>query len=294
MFWFILSLILIVAGAIVMLTAKAMSRDYSPWLPRLGGAAGLVLGLIILGFTLVATVGPSDVGIKTSFGHVDGDIGPGIHLVAPWQTVTIWDDSIQQTQFTGKNCLQIRIAGQQSACLDVNIFWKDNPAGSDNQFRSYRTFSRVANAYTSRSVITRFFNNVFERFNPVAEVAAGTTSGTTVSSLAEQVLANTRHSYAGTIYIQTLSAGQIKYDSQVESALSSVIKAKANTAVALQNEQTAKDQRVANQDEQTALTPQVVQQNCLNMTQTQLQAGNMLPQGWNCMGASSVGVLAGK
>lgn len=295
---FIFAIIIAVIGIALALLARPLTKTSSARIgTRAAGAAAILLGVICFFLSTTTTVGPSDVGIETAFGHVNGDLTPGIHLVAPWENVTVWDDSVQQAQFANtrgsSGCLQIRIAGQQSACLDVNIFWRDNPAGSDAQFREYRTFPRVSDAYMSRAVVTKFFNAVYERFDPVAEVAAGTTGGSTVSDLAATVLADMRDSYAGTIFIQSLSAGQIQYDPQVESALSSEIKAKANTAVAVQNEQTAVDQAKANADYKTNLTGTVVEQNCINMTQQQLQAGNTLPPGWNCAGTGA-GVLAGR
>jgi hypothetical protein len=295
---FIFAIIVAVIGAVLVLVARPATTSAGARAGmRAGGAAAVLLGIICFFLATTTTVGPSDVGIETAFGHVDGDLTPGIHLVAPWESVTVWDDSVQQTQFDSakgsSGCLRIRIAGQQSACLDVNIFWRDNPAGSDAQFREYRTFPRVAGAFMSRAVVTRYFNSVFEKFDPVQQVASGTTSGTTVSTLAAQVLTDMRTAYAGTIFIQSLSAGQIQYDSYVESALSSVIKAKANTAVAQQNEQTAHDQATANAELEKKLNAAVIEQDCLNMTQQQLQAGNTLPQGWNCTGSSAVGILAG-
>jgi SPFH domain / Band 7 family len=294
LFAFIIALILMLGGIIVIIGGALTARGAAVG----GGAGAFVLGIIILLVSMANTVGVSQVGIVTAFGHVQGhDLGPGIHFLAPWDNVTLWDDSVQQDSFTGKDCLEIRIAGQQSACLDVNLFWKDNPAGSDQQFRQYQTFGRVANAYFSRGVVTQYFNNVFETFDPVALVStspAGQVGGTTVSTLTKKVLQEMRIAYKGTAQITSLSSGQIAYDSQVESALSAVVKAKANTNVAQQNEQTAANQKIADQREQQDLNGAVVEQNCLNMTQQALQAGDALSPAWNCTGSSGVLVGAGK
>jgi len=47
------------------------------------GGVALLLAALIFVFTGFSTVGQSDVGIVTSFGHLDGDLTPGIHFVAP-------------------------------------------------------------------------------------------------------------------------------------------------------------------------------------------------------------------
>jgi regulator of protease activity HflC (stomatin/prohibitin superfamily) len=296
---FIFLLALAAIGVAGIVTAVVLDKDgevYRWPFAVFGPLLIVVAGLSILFGQMWTTVGTSEVGITTSFGHVDGDLTPGVHLVAPWKDVTIWDDSVQQSSFTGKNCLEIRIAGQQSACLDVNVFWKVKPSGADSQFREYRTFSRMGNAYFSRAVITQYYNNVFETFNPVnlvSETNAGQRGGVTVSTLTDQVRTSMRAAYAGVADILSLSSGQIAYDPQVESALSAVVKAKANTNVAAQNEQTAQDQRIADQAEQNDLTGPVVEQNCINVTQQMEQAGDTLPQGWSCTSGSGVSILAG-
>ncbi len=260
-------------------------------------AACAVLAVLILIFSSLTTVGPSDVGIETAFGHTVGnDLGSGLHWVAPWDGVTIWDDSIQRTAFEGSNCLDIRIAGQQSACLDVIVFWKDKPSASDAQFRQFKTFPRVEAAYFSRGVITKFYNNVFESYDPVTLASqvtkAGFEGGVTVSSLTRQVLKDMQSSYASIADVTSLNSGQIRYDPQVEAALSKVVTAKANYNVALQNKSTALAQAAANKSlaSNASLTPAVVEQNCINVTQTLVSAGNTLPPAWTCTG-SGAGLL---
>jgi SPFH domain / Band 7 family len=263
-------------------------------LAYLAAAVSVVIAGLILILSSLTTVGPSDVGIETAFGHTVGnDLGPGLHWVAPWDGVTIWDDSVQRTAFEGKDCLNIRIAGQQSACLDVIVFWKDKPSASDAQFRQFRTFPRVEAAYFSRGVVTKFYNNVFESYDPVALASqttkAGQQGGITVSTLTKNVLANIQGAYADTADVISLNSGQIRYDQQVESALSSVVKAKASYNVALQNKATALAQSTANGYLAKAgtLTGPVVMQNCLNITQTIIQAGGHMPPAWTCGGAGA-------
>jgi regulator of protease activity HflC (stomatin/prohibitin superfamily) len=268
------------------------------WAYGLGAAACAGLALVILLFASINTVGPSDTGIVTAFGHVQGsDLGPGIHLLPPWDTVTIWDDSIQADNFTGKNCLTVRIDNQQTACAVGEVLWQDNRGNADSQFRNYRTFARVTNALVDVT-LQREMNDVFETFDPVSEASSTAKPGSAldpeVSQLGAQVQAQMQAFLSGQITIRLVSVSRLIYNPQVEAALAKVTTAKANTNVALQNEQTAIAQRAADRELQLNLTPLVVAQNCINVTQTLSQEGNTLPIGWSCTGGAGVSILATK
>jgi hypothetical protein len=277
--------VVFVVGLVVALITRSLT-------PAAVAAVAAVVLVIVLLFTSIASVGTSEVGIVTFGGHTKGhDLPPGYHAVAPWESVTKWDDSVQPSTFQGKKCLQIRIAGSQSACLNVKVQWRDNPAGSDSQFRKYKNFDNVTSAFMSRIAVEGFFNNVFETFDPVAEATltkAGETSGTTVTSLTAKVRAQMQGAYKGQITIVALSGGNISYDHQVETALNALTTAKAKTNVATQNEATALAQKAAANDLAGAkLTPAVLYQTCLNDTLEMTH----IPAAWNCGSPQSLALL---
>lgn len=294
-----------VAASIVM-KKPGPSDGYKRWPFAVVGLLLMLISGVALIFSSVVQIGPSDVGIVTAFGHTVGtDLGPGIHSKAPWETVTTWDDSVQQTAFEGgssKNiaagCLDIRIAGQQSACLDVIVFWKDKASASDTQFRQFRTFDRVKAAYFSRGVITKFYNSVFEKYDPIALAGLGNTStGTQVSALTKQVLANMQAAYANVADVVSLNSGQIQFTGTVENALNREVAAKTNANVALLNKQASvyQAQAAANLQRGGNLSALVVAQNCLNVTQTIIQGGSgNLPPNWTCLGSSGGVIVSGK
>lgn len=312
MIGFIFLLLLGLAGAGLIVTSVVMKKPEQDKYGNLKGiyrwpfaVAGTTL-MLISGISLIlsslVTIGPSDVGIVTAFGHTVGsDLGPGIHPKAPWETVTTWDDSVQRTAFEGgssKNvaagCLDIRIAGQQSACLDVIVFWKDKASASDTQFREFRTFGRVSAAYFSRGVVTKFYNSVFEKYDPIALAGLGNTStGTQISALTKVVLSNMQAAYANIADVVSLNSGQIQFTSTVENALNREVAAKTNANVALLNKQASvyQAQAAANLQRGGNLSPLVVEQNCINATQTIIQGGNSLPPNWSCLPGSSGGVI---
>jgi hypothetical protein len=276
-------------------------RDYRPstrWIGAVVAGIALILGIVVLGASMYSPVGTSDTGIVTSFGHTDGDLPPGIHWTSPWKNVTIWDHSVQRIPFEGKNCLEIRIAQQQSACLDVTAFVRTDPAAADSQFQKYKTFLRVKAALFSRAIITSFYNDVFERYNPVllaSQSAAGQTGGTTIANLNRQVLSNMRTAYANEAFVTQLNAGQIRYDPQIEAQLQKVVGATAGVNVAKENALAAGYQHDAAVKLATGntLTPAVVEQNCINVTQSIIQAGGSLPPSWNCTGGGSGVIVNG-
>lgn len=280
-----------------------VDQKFPHWPFLVGGIGFCLLALMSFGLASYTQVGASDEFVVTSFGHIDGVIGPGIHWTKPWQDTTPWDHSVQQLSFEGnpgKNgggCLQIRIALQQPACADVIVFVKDEPGAAAQQFRNYRTFQRLMSAYFARGIIARYYNNVFEKFDPVhitSLSAQGKTGGATVTSLTTQVLASLRTAYNGTFDVTSLNTGPVHYSGAVENGLSRVVVAKANEEASVINKATAANVAAANKTLQSngQLSPTVVEQNCLTITQTQAQDGYRWQPGWSCTpGGSSTGVL---
>lgn len=298
---FILGCLLLLGGAACAIFGKYQSVDRNTyrWPFVAAGAVIALLGLFLFQAPLHYTVNPSDTAITTAFGKTQGpDQGPGVHLKAPWMKVTIWDNSVLSETFDGKDCLVLRIMNQQTACAPVTVFWKDDPANADKQFRQFRTFARVRHFYMSRIVVGKYFNNVFETFDPVSEARSGAKIGSkdnpTVSQLAATVEKQMQAAYAGQITVKSITVGQPDYDPQVQAALNKVTTAQAATNVALQAEKTAEAIHSANLKIASGLTPLVVQQNCITITQVLAQEGNPPAQGWNCFGGSPLALSSGK
>jgi len=281
---------------------------------RTGRAIGIVFLLVavFIGWTsMTIQVEPSDVGIKTAFGHTQGgDLRPGLHPKWPWESVTIWDASNQREEWIGNNCLEIRISGGQSACLNVVLQWRDNPSDADAQFVQYRQFSNISRSLVSKAIVTGYFNQEFEKFDPVAAAAAATCqvkpgqdpaeaakgcvnqqSGTQISALVGNVQANLKNALAGKIIISSLSGGNIDYDTQIDDALNKLVLSRQNTLTAIQDEQTALAKSQANKElqDRQKLTPELLYYDCVQAT---LQMANP-PAAWNCGSPQSLALLLG-
>ena len=275
------------------------------------GTVFLLLGLFITWNAMTVQIEPFDVGIKTAFGHTQGgDLGPGLHPKLPWETVTVWDASNQREEWTGRDCLRIRISGGQNACLDVVLQWRDDRSDADAQFVQYRNFGNVSRSLISRAIVTGYFNTEFEKFDPVAAAAAATCEiksgqdpataakgcvnqqgGTQVSTLVAKVLTALQTAKAGKIIVSSLSGGNIQYDTQIDTALNKLVLARQNTLTAIQDEQTALAKSQANKElqQKQTLTPEILYHECIQATLAMTNP----PAAWSCGSAKDIAVLVG-
>jgi hypothetical protein len=280
-------------------------RPATRWVGAVVAGVAFILGAAVLFGSMYTPVGTSDVAVVTSFGHTDGDLQSGVHLTAPWQDTTTWDHSVQRTSFEGKNCLQVRIFGGQTACLPTVIQWQAVPAAADSQFKRFRTFLRMQAAYMSASTIVGFFNNSFETFNPITTAslqANGGKGGTTVTALVKQVAGSMRTSYAGQVNIERITVGTPQYSQYVDGQLGKVVGAKVGLETATINAQTAVQEANAAKNLQSGghLSPLVVLQNCVDTVKALAQAGESTAPTFNCSnlfggsGISASVLLGGK
>ena len=277
----------------------ATSSDTIPGY-QIAGLVAVVAAVLACLFTLISSwnqVGTQNVGIVTSFGRPVGDVGNGLHFLPPWDEVTEMDNAIQTDLYEGPGeCIQVRIAEQQTACASVRIRWQMIQSAGDRLFRNYRTSDGVRASLVT-SELTTALNQQFDSYDPISSLTSsiplGQPGNPTVAQVAEQVTTQMRRELAGQVKVFNVLVPIITYDSTVQDRLNSVLAQKAQTDIALQAEKTAAAQAAANRAlaASQANTPFVFQQNCLNVTVEAMKAGYGLPQGWNCSGASSVGVL---
>lgn len=137
-----------IVGLILLLVAVGR-RDYRTRAAVVAAEAG-VLGILGTLLPCFAQVGTQEIGIVRSFGKVTGDLGAGLHAKAPWATVTEMDGTIQTDSYTGDGCLTVRIARQQTSCVNVSIHWRIEPSAADELFRNYRDFANVRASLVTR------------------------------------------------------------------------------------------------------------------------------------------------
>lgn len=149
--------------------------------PQAEKAAGLsIIAAILAGiFSLVSsvhTVPTKNVGIVTQFNkHTGANTGAGLKWTAPWQKVEDWNASRQSyDHLDEKTCVQVRIVGLQTACVEVLIEWQVKPDRAPEQWANYR---KSFDYFTSKRVvpnITDSLNAVFREHDPIANVDSET------------------------------------------------------------------------------------------------------------------------
>jgi regulator of protease activity HflC (stomatin/prohibitin superfamily) len=72
-----------------------------------------------LGSTTV--VSPRNVGVVTTFGRPSGTLSNGLHVKAPWQSVTEMSGTIQIDNHTGDNATTVRVGNNSTAHVDNSV-----------------------------------------------------------------------------------------------------------------------------------------------------------------------------
>lgn len=151
MFWFVLSIICVIAAIAIQLL-KPFGTEKDPH-----GSRAVVIALAIVAFGLFAWGGVKhvparNIGIPNTFSNVSTDaVGPGYHETwEPWRSYIDVPETIQTTNFEGcwgqyctsadqprGNCLEVRIGEQQTACVDVTVQWQVNKDGAGTEYNNY-------------------------------------------------------------------------------------------------------------------------------------------------------------
>ena len=301
---FIFGLILLVAAGITLVRASGSAAGIT----RVVASIVLVIGLLMFIFSFVRSVPTRSVGVPTSFGKVEPSIRPGIHFKAPWTSVNIMDETIQTTTFEGKNCLTVRIGGQQTACLDVTIQWRILDSGAAGLFSDYNGSGsfNTSNSVTPSTVVPggimgnitdavvireleQVVNEVLGDYNPIQDVSTNTTAGNSeFSTFGPKVLKQMRSDLSGRITVANVLMPLLRYDTATQSRLNQIQQQFGQTAIANQEIQTNEAQAKANAAIKSSVSTQQLQYQCLQIAQDAIKAGdNTVQPGW-CFGSSGV------
>lgn len=145
---------------------------------RLWAALPFGIALLFLFFTSVTTVDGGNVGVKKTFGkYEEGTIGPGLHLVAPWSSVTTLDTRTQEYTMSvaptegdkaGDDSITATASDQVSVGIDATILYAVTPdsandllqkVGKDYQAKLVRPSARTlvrdkATEFTAVELVT--------------------------------------------------------------------------------------------------------------------------------------------
>lgn len=307
-------LLLILMGAIAHWVGKSsdktISRNHGGWVIATWITAGLTV--IVLLLASITTVSTRNVGIVTTFGRTSGHLDNGLHVIAPWDNVTEMNAAIQTDSYvlgtkasTSTNdsnsatgpCVNVRIANQQTACVDVSIKWRINPSAADELFQNYHDFSTVQDSLVHRELNVAL-NNQLSDYNPlnsITEAGSGSFgSNPTLTQVGAKVTEQMRRELAGQIEVISTLIPILHYDGATENRINQIQQQVAQTRIADAQLQTNQAQSAANAALAQSVTTPVLESKCLDIMKEMVQNGQKVPAGMTCgLGSNVTGIIAG-
>jgi SPFH domain / Band 7 family len=124
MTWQVFAALVLLAVTVCPLLARTWAKNPAARTRNLRIAVitgGLAILVIILGSTTV--VSPRNVGVVTTFGRPSGTLSNGLHVKAPWQSVTEMNGTIQIDNHTGDNATTVRRYIRAAASRSTTSTW---------------------------------------------------------------------------------------------------------------------------------------------------------------------------
>jgi regulator of protease activity HflC (stomatin/prohibitin superfamily) len=228
----ILFLIVTVVAVLGVLGAKSPASRLRAL--RIAVVAGVItVFVLILGSTTI--VSTRNIGVVTTFGRPGGTLTNGLHMKAPWQSVTEMNGTIQIDNHTGENATTVRLGNNSTAFVDNSVRWRIQPAAADELFLDYREFENVRDNLVTRE-LRAALNEVFADFDPLAPENS---DGANVQALGDEVAEKLRTKVGGQIEIINVIVPLVNYDEATQDRINALKVEKANTRVAEQRAKTA-------------------------------------------------------
>lgn len=325
---FILAIIIAVVGAFLMLGAAKAEK---PLLACGAGVIVLVIAFLVFMVSGFKDVPTKSIGVPVSFGKVTGQPkGSGLHVTwTPWLHLNVIDETIQTTTFEGCQgvfcqkgdmagqtispsgdsgsstapCLEVRIGGQQTACLDVTIQWKVRDSAADGLFSDYANqgplMPVIENAVVIRE-LRQVANIVLGDYNPIQDVSANSGAGNSqFTTFQPKVIALMNADIGSRIQVVSILMPLLRYDKQTQGRLNAIQQQYGDTAIA--DQQIATNTALARADERLAAVlarnPNVLVSQCLTIISTAEKDNyHGLPQGLGCVpnSGTSLALSSGK
>jgi len=227
--------------------------------------------------------------------------------------VTTLDAAIQPDEFTGRDCIEVRIADSSTACASLTIRWHIAETEASTLFQNYRS-NNVNETIRHSLVVTQMkaaVNDVLGQFNPLANVNAAANGGqdnTQISAtpnldefsrqiedqMSERLAAmNGGHAQ---ILIDSVTMSFLKLADSTQAKINAYQAEVGNTRIAEQQEKTAAAQARANRAlaDSVSKDPNVLVSKCLDTLEEMVKGDQSVPAGFSCWpGSGSNLVLPG-
>ena len=263
MTWQLFVAMLLVIVTVIALLIRATSKNPAGRTRTMRIAAvagGLAIFVLILGSTTI--VSTRNIGVVTTFGRPGATLSNGLHIKAPWQSVTEMNGTIQIDNHTGEAATTVRLGNNSTANVDNSVRWRIQPAAADELFLDYREFDNVRDNLVTRE-LKAALNEVFSDFDPLAPENS---EGANVQALGDQVAEKLRTKVGGQIEIINVIVPLVNYDQATQDRINALNVEKANTRVAEQRAKTAEAEARANGILAASVTndPNVLVSKCLD------------------------------
>lgn len=257
-----------------------------------------ILLALLCGFVSSARkVGTKEEGIGLVYGSTHGRYGPGPHFTWPWVTIKEMDAAIQTDTFTGDNCIKVRIANQQTGCVDLSFQWRIKKQFVDTLYQNYRSFDHVRDALVTRR-LGAATNEVLAHYNPLASITLAKGSATpTYAELDRRVSTLMRTQVGGRgIHVISTVIKLIHYDPETQARINQLQQQVAQTAIAVQEKETNEQKAKANDklSKSVDTSPNVLVSRCLDTLEQMVKNRQDVPAGFSCWpgGSNLAGVIA--
>jgi len=170
----IITLILMVVPRIKYVVQSGPERGETKSFSLKGfGVVTLIITILFAVLASLTVVGTRNVGVPTVFNKPTGDnLGAGLHLKAPWASVTDIDATIQLEEYFGDSAVQVKIKDGGDALVGLSYRWRINPEAADQVFQDYRNSEVEINEAVRSALVTTnvkaAVNEVFGTYDPLA------------------------------------------------------------------------------------------------------------------------------
>ena len=271
---------------------RAMLRSRS----RIAFAASAVCGLLTLlvaGSSCLVQVPTKEYGVVTSFGKPVNVLPNGLHLKAPWHKVTDIDAAIQTDSYEqsdkGSTCVQVRIAHQATACVDVSIRWRIKQQATEALFKDYRDFGNIRGSLIVRELRSAL-NTAMDSYDPLAVDENGVSQAPALAALSQQVQKEMSGTIGDQVEVLSVIIPVMHFDANTQSKVNALLSQVAQTRIAAQSVQTSKQQAQANKTlaDSVSKDPNVLVSKCFDL----LESGKFTPPaGFSCWPSSGSSVV---
>lgn len=270
------------------------------------GIIFLVLAFIWTLFACLTVVQPKDVGVLTSLGHVsDRTLSSGPHIKTPWQSVTSIDGTVQTDKYSGENCIPVRIGDGSNSCLSITHRWQIVPERANETYANYRSDDPTQSLRDAvvETQLASVAQDVLSKYNPIASLKvvdqASADADLNFAPDYTQValdITNEMDSRYGTeplVKTVAITVSGLSLSKSTQAKVDAFIAEVANTRIAVQKQQTAEAEAIANGKLEASVTnaPNVLVSKCLDLIAEGQKIDYTFPAGFSCWPGSGGSVV---